>query len=372
MTSSPRLEQMDRSTTHALTPRPDCRDRGRQGFVYHLKRGLGRIAMSDLQDFVRRRSGTPSPDAAATAACLESSSGFAAWSALNKGSQRRMWLALDDMVSRQADALQATAAEIAGRKSRGSLDLDTGADLPAYLNDVAFHGQPGGYVGAAGDDDIRAGLLQEAGGTLYTRGAGTGRYDSKAQAVVRYLGERFPGLQPRRVLDLGCGHGAQTCAYALAWPDADVHGIDLGTAQLRYAHLRAEALDIALHFHRRSATDTGFDDRSFDLVISNILLHEVPTAVMQQIMAECHRLLAPGGVVIHQDVPTQKADMPGYQKYLAMWQTRHNDEPFWQEFADSSVPDALAAAGFDRERIVESYVPQLDGPLSWYFVGATR
>ena len=50
----------------------------------------------------------------------------------------------------------------------------------------------------------------------------------------------------------------------------------------------------------------------------------------------------------------------------------HNDEPFWQSFAETSVPDALISAGFSKEDVFESYQPQIDGPLVWYMVGARK
>jgi ubiquinone/menaquinone biosynthesis C-methylase UbiE len=367
-----KLRDMDRSTVHELTPRQNCADRGRQAFVFHVKRALGSFGATGLRAVAARKTGTDDPGFTESAAVLRSSRSFAAWSALNKGSQRRMWLALEDMVDRQLPALQAKAAEIADREPAGSLELDDDFKMPSHLASVAFHGQPGGYIRTSHDLDIRAGLMQEAGGALYTRGAGTGKHDSKAQAVVRYLREQFPQLEPRRILDLGCGHGAQTCGYAVAWPQAKTYGVDAGSAQLRFAHLRAESLGVPLHLRQRDVASTGFPDGYFDLVVSNILLHEVPTPVMHEVMRECYRLLAPHGVCIHQDVPTQNPEMPGFQKYLAMWQTRHNDEPFWQDFSDSSVPAALLDAGFAAESTFEAYVPQVDGPLTWYFVGAQR
>ncbi|NIN59804.1 MAG: methyltransferase domain-containing protein [Xanthomonadales bacterium] len=370
--STARLEDMNRSTVHELTPAPDHRDRARQAFVFHLKRRLGTLGARGLGQVASHRTGSDEPTLEETAAAMSGSASFAAWSALNKGSQRRMWLALEDMVERQLPELEARMAQISERPKRGSLALDPELPIPGHLRRHAFHGQPGGYVGSRHEADLRAGLLQEAGGTLYTRGVGTGRRDSKAQAVVRYLNERFPGLDPARILDLGCGYGGQTCGYALAYPQAQTHGIDIGEGLLRYAHLRAESLGVPLHLHQADASGTGFPDGHFDLIVSNILLHEVPTPMMRAIMAECWRLLAPGGVVIHQDVPTQDPDMPGFARFLSMWQTEHNDEPFWAEFSQSSVPEALIAAGFDAASVFEDYVAQVDGPLTWYFVGAVR
>jgi len=94
--------------------------------------------------------------------------------------------------------------------------------------------------------------------------------------------------------------------------------------------------------------------------------------MLDAVMRESFRLLKPGGLVVHQDVPTQRPDTPAFQQWLSNWQVAHNDEPFWQSFAETSVPDALIAAGFSEEGVFESYQPQIDGPLVWYMVGARK
>ena len=368
---SPAQTELNRSTVHEMTPIQNCSDRGRQAFIFHTKRQLGVYSRTVLQSEFDRTVISEEPDNSSHNP-LESCPAFAAWSALNIGSQQQMWRALSDMVERQTDTLNQNALTIEARSTLGSLTLDANLSLPEYFRETAYHGQPGGFCLDRGDSDWFAGALQEAGGTLYTRGAGTGDKDSKGQAVVRFLSERFPEFQPENLIDLGCGHGGQTCNYAAAFPQARTVGVDLGAGLLRFGHLRAESLGIPLHLKQACASQTGFPDASFDLVVSNILLHEIPRDMLAAIMRESFRLLRPGGVVLHQDVPTQRPETPAFHQWLSHWQVQHNDEPFWQSFAETSVPDALVEAGFHPGQIFEEYVPQVDGPLVWYMVGAQK
>ena len=365
--------EMNRSTVHALSPSQSCRDRGRQSFIFHAKRHLGQFARTTLQnEFDATYKPREADIAASPFVALDGHPAFAAWSALNIGSQQQMWRALGDMVNRQMSDLNQAADEFSGAPARGSIQLDPTLTLPAYFANTAYHGQPGGYCLDRDGNDWYAGALQEAGGALYSRGAGTGAKDSKGQAVVRFIKTTFPAFRPQRIIDLGCGYGGQTANYAVAFPDAAIHGVDLGAGLLRYAHPRAEALGLPIHFRQSCASATSFPDASFDLVVSNILLHEIPCEMLDAVMRESFRLVAPGGLVVHQDVPTQRSDMPAFQQWLSNWQTAHNDEPFWRSFSESSVPDALVSAGFSEDAVFESYQPQVDGPLVWYMVGATK
>ncbi len=372
MKAATKIRRMDRSTSHELMPLQDCADRGRQSFIMQAKMKLGAFAVNGLQDVARTRSGHTEPTREECDDALMRSASFAAWTALSKGAQEQMWRAVEDMTARQSVEIEERREAISVRPAKGSVTLDSTFEIPDYLLETAFHGQPGGYVNSQNDADISAGILQEAGGTLYTRGLGSGKSDSKAQAVLHYIEDKYHDFSPSRILDLGCGYGGQTCAYAAAFENAETHGIEAGEGLLRYAHLRAESLGIALQLKQGDVAATGYPDGHFDLIISNILLHEVPSTVMQKVMLESHRLLAPGGVVIHQDVPLRKPDTSGFRKFLTMWQTQHNDEPFWEEFGNSSVPDALKQAGFESERIFEEYVAQVAGPMNWYLVGAQK
>lgn len=371
---NPKPAEMNRSTVHALSPAQSCRDRGRQSFIFHTKRQLGQFARTVLQGEFNERIelGDVEMAAADATALMSTHPAFAAWSALNIGSQQQMWRALGDMIKRQSSSLAEAASAIDASSGAGSLTLNSDLPMPAYFQSTAYHGQPGGYCLDRGEDDWLAGALQEAGGTLYSRGAGTGARDSKGQAVVRFIEQTFPDFRPGSIVDLGCGYGGQTANYALAFPEAQTHGVDLGPGLLRYAHLRATALGLPIHYRQACASQTEFADESVDLVVSNILLHEIPADLLADVMRESYRIVKPGGLVVHQDVPTQKQDTPAFQQWLSQWQVAHNDEPFWQSFADTSVPEALIAAGFDEADTFEAYQPQIDGPLVWYMAGARK
>ncbi len=180
--------------------------------------------------------------------------------------------------------------------------------------------------------------------------------DDIGASLAHHIRREFPDFQPRRILDLGCSVGHSTVPYAELFPNAEIHAVDVGAPMLRYAHARAESMGAPIHFSQQNAETLDFEDGSFDLVVSHILLHETSTKAIRKIVAECHRLLAPGGLMMHAEVP-QYADMEPFDAFMLDWDTYNNNEPFWGTVHDMDL-DALARdAGFAEDKLVKMLAP---------------
>jgi ubiquinone/menaquinone biosynthesis C-methylase UbiE len=174
--------------------------------------------------------------------------------------------------------------------------------------------------------------------------------DAVGQLAARWLKSRLPDFAPETILDLGCGVGHSTLAYAPLYPDARLHGLDCGAALLRYGHRRAESLGIPVHFQQGDAEATPYPDASFDLVTSHIVLHETSTRALPAILKECYRLLKPGGVMLHIDQP-RFDDSDPYATFLQENETYYNNEPFWRQYRRIDLAAVAATAGFAPETI---------------------
>src|SRR3546814_5941828 len=85
---------------------------------------------------------------------------------------------------------------------------------------------------------------------------------------------------------MGCTVGMSKIPYVDAYPEAEVHAIDLSAPSLRFAHARAESLGKAVHFRQANAEHAPYGDGSFDLVVSHILLHELSCGALDRVLAE--------------------------------------------------------------------------------------
>ena len=96
---------------------------------------------------------------------------------------------------------------------------------------------------------------------------------------------------------------------------------------MRYAHAKPESLGAQIHFSQQNAERTDFEDESFDLVASHILLHETSEKAIRRVISECHRLLRPGGLMVHAETPPYK-NMAPFDAFMLDWDTRNNNEPY--------------------------------------------
>ena len=276
------------------------------------------------------------------------------WYLLRTTAQQLSYLASDAVIEGQRPALVARARMRQG--ARGTLKLDPKLKVPRYVSAHDVHHMPGSYVREHADDDVGAGALFDRQMTVNRFGSQGVLNDDPGVSLAAGLRERFPGLRPKRILELGCTVGHTLLPFKLAWPDAEVHGIDVSAPCLRYAHARASHLDVEVHWSQRNAESTGLPDGSFDLVFSRILMHETSRSAVPRILAECQRLLSPGGVTFHSDAP-QFDELDPYTASLRDWDVRCNNEPFMGTYYEMPVESLLVDAGFRRESTFRGYAP---------------
>ena len=183
---------------------------------------------------------------------------------------------------------------------------------------------PGGYCGERGADDLAVGALYDRGVYLYALGMMGPYNDDIGGSAAKYVRDHFPQFRPKRILDMGWTVGHSTLPFVDAFPDAEVHAIDVGAPLLRYAHARAESLGRKVHFSQQDASRTNFPDGHFDLICSSILFHETSAKALPAIVRECHRLLAHEGLAVHGDLPPFWA-MDEFNQFMLDCETWYND-----------------------------------------------
>ncbi|MEE2999355.1 MAG: class I SAM-dependent methyltransferase [Pseudomonadota bacterium] len=215
------------------------------------------------------------------------------------------------------------------------LILNEKLELPNYYTAVDIHQHPGGLW----SDDIA--------GTVYERGA---RSTTPLGAATHHdLHHRLTKIAtsnyyPDKILDMACGFGKSTQPFYDSFPKANIIGIDLSAPCLKLAAYLANQNQIKnVHYQQANAENTPFKNEEFNLVTSTMLLHELPPKSINTVFAEAHRVLTPGGKMVHLDfylLPTE------FSRFIHKGHSERNNEPFMEPFSKMDIKKILRDQGF--------------------------
>lgn len=219
-------------------------------------------------------------------------------------------------------------------------------------------------------------------------------YDRDVGFAFDALADR--GVDPERLLEVGCGTGEHTRRFAAR--GLDVTAIDLHEGMLSVAREKCAGLDAgfgdcdapgAVEFRRTGLPDPDLEDAEpFDaaVAIRGVVNHLAP-ADLAPALAALRDRLRPGGVLVFDNSPLPPEgnrpgldvgrDADGAIEYVRVahhvptddgrldWRAvtfTPDGDPFTDRrrmtpFADERIADALAAAGFDDVDVADGYGP---------------
>jgi ubiquinone/menaquinone biosynthesis C-methylase UbiE len=95
----------------------------------------------------------------------------------------------------------------------------------------------------------------------------------------------------QKILDLCCGTGS--LSVKLAEHESKVTGIDLSPHMLQKARKKNSKIE----FIEGDATNLPFEDCKFDIVVASFCLHEMPTKIIEKVLAEIKRVTHKNGEI---------------------------------------------------------------------------
>ena len=112
-----------------------------------------------------------------------------------------------------------------------------------------------------------------------------------------------------QILDIGCGSGSLTIELARKYKGVQVIGIDYWGEQWEYSktvcekNAEIEGVAERVTFQKASAAALPFDDDSMDVVVSNLVFHEVGSVKdKKELIREGLRVVKKGGKFVLQDL----------------------------------------------------------------------
>jgi ubiquinone/menaquinone biosynthesis C-methylase UbiE len=137
---------------------------------------------------------------------------------------------------------------------------------------------------------------------------------------------KFEDARGKRVLEVGCGAGTDLVRFAKA--GAIVTGVDISSSAIELAKKNFEQQGLQADLRVADGEHLPFESDAFDLVYAHGVVQY--TANDRAMVAECRRVLKPGGTVIFQvynrvswlnalskimNVPLEHEDAPVLKKY---------------------------------------------------------
>jgi len=176
-------------------------------------------------------------------------------------------------------------------------------------------------------------------------------FDAVARAQTRRkletaLGEPAPHFED--ALELGAGTGYFSLNLMLEGLIARTTTSDISAGMLDALARNAERLGLDVLPLVADAEQLPLPDASFDLVIGHAVLHHLPDPA--RALAECHRVLRPGGTVVFVGEPSRIGDRLAAIPKRAARATA----PLWRGVIGAGRNEHRShAAGHDLERLVD-------------------
>lgn len=114
-----------------------------------------------------------------------------------------------------------------------------------------------------------------------------------------------------RILDIGCGRGAVLLMAAQRLTTGRAVGVDLwrrgdqsgNAAEATLRNAAAEGVAERIELHTADMTALPFDNNSFDIVVSNVAVHNVKGRIgRDRVIGQAVRVLRPGGRLMIADI----------------------------------------------------------------------
>ncbi len=301
-----------------------------------------------------RETGRPPETSNEAHQALRGDPAFNIYSAMRVQAQKMVWNAAGSVVERDIGRMDEEAAKVANRP--GDVVLNPGMEIPRNVDAIEVHLMPGSYT--RGGNSLEAGAVYDQGLAVFSMGLMGANLDDIGLSMAAYASGKYPEFKPDRILDTGCTIGHNTLPWKQTYPDAHVDAIDAAAGGLNYASARAKMQGQEVYFRQMSADALDYEDDSFDLVFSSMFLHELSKKTRAEAFKEAYRVLKPGGLLLHMELPPND-QMNAFDGFYLDWDSWYNSEPFYKGYRDEDPAKLCASGGFENDDYFQFVVPSI-------------
>lgn len=154
------------------------------------------------------------------------------------------------------------------------------------------------------------------------------------------------------LLDIGCGTGMLLIPAKKYQPDSRVVGIDPDPHILDIAKRKINKQQLTVKLVNSFAEDLPFNNSSFDVVVSTLVFHHLPTEIKKQAMKEILRVLKKNGRFLLVDFGKPENS---FWKIILALEGIFEEAKYLQDNLNGKLPLFLSEAGFHVKEVLPRY-----------------
>ena len=231
---------------------------------------------------------------------------------------------------------------LTNRRQTGSAKTDTDLPTASSARESAVFAPPG---------PLREMSNKKASGYLHGFDeTERDRLYRQARFVQHAIHDQLPYRRSRRLLEVGCGVGAQTEILLRLFPDLHVTGIDQSDANLKHAAEHLGELPWTADRYELTSQDAqsmDFESDAFDAAFLCWVLEHVGDPAM--VLAEVRRVLRPGAPIVVSEVQNATFFIDPYSPNTMTYWMAFNDHQLelgGDPFVGAKLGNLLLAAGY--------------------------
>ena len=176
------------------------------------------------------------------------------------------------------------------------------------------------------------------------------RLHRQARFLEPMVHDRLPFRRRRRLLEVGCGVGAQTEILLRHFPEIHVTGVEINDDHIAEARRYLATVPWATGRHtivKQDATRLDFERESFDAAFLCWILEHV--ASPSRVLAEVRRVLVPGAPVVCNEVLNATFFIDPYSPHTLRYWMAFNDQQLdlgGDPFIGAKLGNLLQSVGF--------------------------
>ena len=176
------------------------------------------------------------------------------------------------------------------------------------------------------------------------------RLHRQARFLAPMVHDRLPYRRRKKLLEVGCGVGAQTEILLRHWPDLHVTGVEINEEQLTEARRFLSTVPWAQDRHtltKADATQLEYEPESFDAAFLCWVLEHVSDPA--RVLSEVRRVLVPGSPVVISEVLNATFFIDPYSPDTLRYWMAFNDHQWslgGDTFVGAKLGNLLQSVGF--------------------------